>query len=105
MTIEQTVEIPEYSAGSPVVLQLVKDRHAFAEFRLPRDLPSGKVKIAFSIDPEQAAETDVLSMCLNRSAFESGSKKTFKPLRGIGKGSSFTVEKLLDDRRNEDSRS
>jgi hypothetical protein len=105
MTIEQTVEIPEYSSDSPVVLQLVKDRQALAEFPLPRNFPSGKAKIAFSIDPEQAAETDVLSMCLNRSTFESISQKPLKPLRGIGKGSSFTVEKLLKDRRNEDNRS
>jgi hypothetical protein len=103
MIIEQTVEIPEYSSDSPVVLQLVKDRQALAEFRLPRDFPSGKAKIALSIDPEQAVETDVLSMCLNRSTFGNVPQKPLKPLRGIGKGSSFTVEKLLNDRRNEDN--
>jgi hypothetical protein len=105
MTVEQTVEIPEYSPGSPIVLQLVKDRQAFAEFRFPRDFPSGKAKIAFTIDPEQPAETNVLSMCLNRSTFESVPQKPLKPLRGIGKGSSFTVEQLLKDRRNEDNHS
>jgi hypothetical protein len=105
MTIEQTIEIPEYSSGSLVVLQLVKDRQTFAEFQLPRDFPSGKAKIAVSIDPEQSAETDVFSMCLNRSTFESVPQKPLKPLRGIGKGSSFTVEKLLKDRRNEDNHS
>jgi hypothetical protein len=106
MTIEQTVEIPASAGNSRFVLQLVKDRQPFAEFPLPPTLPSGKAKVALSIDPEKSPEKsneiDLLNMCLNRAAFETPSKKQLKPLRGIAKGSSFTVEKLLQDRRAEE---
>jgi hypothetical protein len=102
MTIEQTIEIPAATGKSQFVLQLVKDRQPFAEFPLPSTLPSGKAKVALSIDSEKSPETDLLSICLNRAAFVNPSKKQLKPLRGIAKGSSFTVEKLLQDRRAEE---
>ncbi|MDR1445846.1 MAG: hypothetical protein LBI90_03000 [Treponema sp.] len=102
MTIEQTVEIPASVGESRFVLQLIKDQQPFAEFPLPPTLPSGKAKVALSIDFEELNETDLPGMCLNPAAFVNPSKKQLKPLRGIAKGSSFTVEKLLQDRRTEE---
>jgi hypothetical protein len=40
-------------------------------------------------------------MCLNRSTFTDPSSKQLEPLMGIAEGSSFTVERLLEERRKE----
>jgi hypothetical protein len=43
-------------------------------------------------------------MCLNRSVFENPSTEPLEPLLGIAEGSSFTVERLLQERRAEEKR-
>jgi hypothetical protein len=90
MTIEQTVEIP---ASHVLTLEV------------PREIPEGKAVIAFTPVPadRKSVKNDVFALCLNRSTFENPPREPLKPLRGIAKGSSFTVAQLLKDRRDEDT--
>jgi hypothetical protein len=51
MTIEQTVEIPEFPAGSPLVLKFMNGQKPFIELNLPRALPAGKAKVEVIVTP------------------------------------------------------
>ena len=53
MTIEQTVEIPEYVVDGPVFLQFVNGERALAKFRLPQGLQPGKTKVEVTVTSER----------------------------------------------------
>jgi hypothetical protein len=87
MTIEQTVEIPEHAAESPVVLQLVKDQRPFMELSLPQELPTGKAKVAFTVTAEPAGkETNSIS------SFDIA----LAEIRELCKDSKLTVDRFLE---------
>jgi hypothetical protein len=103
MTIEQTVVIPE-------------SRRVY--FDVPPRIPAGKVRITVQIaempqaepsyKPERKKEADAKRfreslnrMCLNQTTFTAPAGSPLEPLLGIAEGSSFTVERLLEERRKE----
>jgi hypothetical protein len=51
MTIEQTVEIPEFPAGAPLVLKFMNGQKPFIELDLPESLPAGKAKVEVIVTP------------------------------------------------------
>jgi hypothetical protein len=102
MTLQQTVTIPA-------------DRRLHLDLSLPETFSPGAAQIVFTItriaDKGIAEEQDARrfreslnAMCLNRSTFENPSPAPLEPLLGMAEASSFTVERLLQDRRAEEAR-
>jgi hypothetical protein len=99
MTLQQTVTIPA-------------DRRLHLD--LPRDTPTGEAEVKLVITPKRAPRNaaedaryfreSLTELCLNRSTFENPSTEPLEPLLGMAEGSSFTVERLLQDRRAEEKR-
>jgi hypothetical protein len=100
MTLQQTVTIPA-------------DRRLYLD--LPETFSPGTAQIVFTItrvaDTGAGDEQDARrfreslnALCLNRATFENPSPAPLEPLLGMAEGSSFTVERLLQDRRAEEKR-
>jgi hypothetical protein len=97
MTLQQTVTIPA-------------DRRLYLD--LPETLSPGAAQIVLTVtriaDTGIAGEQDARrfreslnALCLNRSTFENPSPVPLEPLLGMAEGSSFTVERLLQDRMSD----
>jgi hypothetical protein len=103
MTVQQTVTIPA-------------DRRLYLD--LPRDTPTGEADVKLVITLKRVPRSSGVSsdqealrfreslnaLCLNRSTFENPSPAPLEPLLGMAEESSFTVERLLQDRRAEEER-
>jgi hypothetical protein len=89
MTIEQTIIVPS-------------NRWV----QLPPDVQTGttaKIAITIPFSAPEYRDSALDAFCLNREVLENPPKGPLPPLLGIAKGSSFTVEQLLKDRRAEES--
>jgi hypothetical protein len=80
MTLQQTIEIPA-------------DRRVYFDFLAPQEIPTGAAKIEFTITPFRAPRPDNARMAEQ--------EEWVNPLLGLCEGSSFTVEKFLEMKREE----
>ena len=89
MTIEQTVEISELTAGNPVVMQLLQDRKPSIKFPFPQELPAGKFKIELTVTPAAEPSTNPYEAIEQAAGF---AKKL---------GSTLTVDRFLEMKHEE----
>jgi hypothetical protein len=74
-TLQQTVEIPA-------------DHRLHLDWLVPREIPAGKTEIRLVIDTSEVRFP---------------AERAIPPLRGFFKGSTFTVDRFLEERRAEEA--
>ncbi|MDR3146782.1 MAG: hypothetical protein LBU00_00225 [Treponema sp.] len=86
MTIEQIVDIPEFTTENPVVLKLVKGQKPLMELCLPPDMPVGKARVEVTLTPEK---TRLIK------------RETGETLCGAAKGLKLTLERFMEIQRED----
>jgi hypothetical protein len=81
MTIEQTIEIPE-------------SHRVQVFFDIPRNIPSGRAKVALTVTPEQP----VLAKAASTPEPIEDDPYAWRKLRGMFKDSKFSTEELFKER-------
>jgi hypothetical protein len=88
MIFEQTIEIPELSGETPVIMQFLQNRSPFAELPLPQKLPAGKFRLELIVTPETDGRRP--------EKYES-----WESLCGAAKDSKLTLERFLEMQRED----